>query len=62
MALLCEAYRRLGDAFFAEKDHADRDCRGAAKAYAKALGERGSMKFTCWSKRRQVRAGRAPKR
>ncbi|GAB4817977.1 hypothetical protein N2152v2_005023 [Parachlorella kessleri] len=37
MALLCEAYWRLGQALLAEKDHPDRDCRGAAKAFAKAL-------------------------
>ena len=39
MALLCEAYCCLGDAYLAEDKHPDRDCRAAAKAYAKALGK-----------------------
>ena len=39
MSLLCEAYWRLGKALLAENDHPDRNCRGAAKAFAKALGE-----------------------
>lgn len=38
------AYQRLGEAFLAERDHPDRDCRQAAKAFLRAtelLADRG---------------------
>lgn len=38
---LALAYRRLGEAFLAEKGHEDRDCRAAAKAFMRAAEVEG---------------------